>query len=233
MPIVHSAYYIDNPFVLNYLNANRINLQYLSELERNVIHAITDAQMQQSKDKMADIFETVANKEKLDTVREMLQKAFCGETVIKNGIYYYHEGKQDIDFRNLSTGLKSFALIERLLESGKLKTKDVLILDEPEIHLHPEWQIIYAELIVVLQKVFDLTILMVTHSFHFLESVTFFMKKYGISDRGNYYTPELSDGGIRIQGTGDAIQEMQKNLSSGTFHIADLEFEYNMEHEDA
>ena len=34
--------------------------------------------------------------------------------------------------------------------------KDAVILDEPEIHLHPEWQMIYAELIVILQQKFDL-----------------------------------------------------------------------------
>lgn len=43
-------------------------------------------------------------------------------------------------------------MTETLLEGGVLRKKDILILDEPEIHLHSEWQIIYAELIVVLQK---------------------------------------------------------------------------------
>ena len=87
-------------------------------------------------------------------------------------------------------------VVERLLESGKLKTKDVLILDEPEIHLHPDWQLVYAELIVVLQKVFDLTILLVTHSFHFLEAIRFYMDKYEIAERGNFYIPKPIDGGF-------------------------------------
>ena len=39
-----------------------------------------------------------------------------------------------------------------------MKNKDVVILDEPEIHLHPQWQIAYAELIVLLQKQFDLSV---------------------------------------------------------------------------
>ena len=93
-------------------------------------------------------------------------------------MYYYQEGTSAFDFRNLSTGLKAFALIERLLESGKLKQKDVLILDEPEIHLHPEWQLIYAETIVALQKEFDLTVLVTTHSPYFLEAMEVYAKKY-------------------------------------------------------
>ena len=132
----------------------------------------------------------------------------------------------------MSAGLKSFALIERLLETGVLKKKDVLILDEPEIHLHSEWQIIYAELIVILQKTFDLTVLLVTHSFQFLESIDFFMKKYGTLDNGNYYIPDSTEKGFIMKYYGKNPEELKKNLSTGSSKIADLEFEYDMEQED-
>lgn len=228
-PILHPAYYIDNPFVINYLNSNRINLMYLGELERNVVDAIFNAEVEQSADKMVDIFDTVANKKKLDDIRNIIKRAFNGNTVIKNGMYFYHEDITDIDFRNISTGLKSFALIERLLESGKLKPKDVLILDEPEIHLHPDWQLVYAELIVVLQKVFDLTILLVTHSFHFLESISFFMDKYDIANRGNYYIPTPVEGGYSFVDSEDNIKKIMKSLSQATFKLSDMKFDYDME----
>ena len=97
-----------------------------------------------------------------------------------------------------------------------------MILDEPEIHLHSEWQIIYAELIVVLQKTFDLTILLVTHSFQFLESLEFFMNRYDIPERGNYYIPEMSENGIVITGGDDNLLKMKKNLKSGMFTLADM-----------
>ena len=51
-----------------------------------------------------------------------------------------------------------------------------MILDEPEIHLHPEWQLAYAELIVLLEKKFDLSIVVTTHSRDFFE--TEFVKKF-------------------------------------------------------
>lgn len=54
--------------------------------------------------------------------------------------------------RIVSGSIKSFTMIRRLLERGEIKEKDVLILDEPEIHLHPQWQLVYAEIIVLLQK---------------------------------------------------------------------------------
>ncbi|MDE6540213.1 MAG: ATP-binding protein, partial [Ruminococcus sp.] len=226
------------PFIIDYLNIPQLNISALSELDRNIIDTINSAQMEQSIDKMADIFDAVANKDKLEEIKKLISRAYTGRTIRKNGLYFYHEGEEDdnkaidIDFRNLSTGLKSFALIERLLESGKLKSKDVLILDEPEIHLHPEWQLIYAELIVLLQKTFDLTILLVTHSFHFLESLEFFMNKYNIAERGNFYTPQKSDYGFIITETDDALYDSMDSLSKSSFDLARLKMEFEMEHND-
>ena len=219
-PIEHSAYYINNPFVLDWLNLTNVSwfLSALNPMDRNV-----------NEDSMSNILETVINKKELDEIRKVLKRAYAGDTVISHGKYYYSENGVDFDFRNISAGLKSFALIERMLETGVLKKKDILILDEPEIHLHSEWQIIYAELIVALQKYFDLTILIVTHSFQFLESLNFFMKKYDIWDKVNYYMPESNEKGIIMKSFDNNSDELKRNLSTGTFKIADLEFEFDME----
>lgn len=228
-PIEHSAYYINTPFSLDSLNEHRMAIFGRNPMSRNIFDAILQAQAEINEDSMTNILDTVLNKKELDDVRSIIKKAYSGDTIIDHGRYFYIENGIPFDFRNISTGLKSFAIIERLLETGVLKKKDVLILDEPEIHLHSEWQIIYAELIVILQKTFDLTILLVTHSFQFLESLNFFMKKYEISDKGNYYMPESTEKGIIMKSFDNNSDELKKNLSTGTFKIADLEFEFDME----
>lgn len=228
-PIEHSAYYINTPFSLDRLNEHRMAIFGSNPMSRNIVDAILQAQAEINEDSMTNILDTVLNKKELDDVRSIIKKAYSGDTIIDHGRYFYIENGIPFDFRNISAGLKSFAIIERLLETGVLKKKDVLILDEPEIHLHSEWQIIYAELIVILQKTFDLTILLVTHSFQFLESLNFFMKKYGIWDKGNYYMPESNEKGIIMKSFDNNSDELKRNLSTGTFKIADLEFEFDME----
>ena len=228
-PIEHSAYYINTPFSLDSLNEHRMAIFGSNPMSRNIVDAILQAQAEINEDSMTNILDTVLNKKELDDVRSIIKKAYSGDTIIDHGRYFYIENGIPFDFRNISAGLKSFAIIERLLETGVLKKKDVLILDEPEIHLHSEWQIIYAELIVILQKTFDLTILLVTHSFQFLESLNFFMKKYGIWDKGNYYMPESNEKGIIMKSFDNNSDELKRNLSTGTFKIADLEFEFDME----
>ena len=190
-PIEHSAYYINNPFVLDWLNLTNVSwfLSALNPMDRNVISAIIKAQADINEDSMSNILETVINKKELDEIRKVLKRAYAGDTVISHGKYYYSENGVDFDFRNISAGLKSFAL----------------------------------------QKYFDLTILIVTHSFQFLESLNFFMKKYGIWDKVNYYMPESNEKGIIMKSFDNNSDELKRNLSTGTFKIADLEFEFDME----
>ena len=223
-PLSNTAYYINNPFVLDYLNRYG-NYYGMSPMERNVIEAIINAQESINQNTMTGILESVSNKKDLDEIKNVLKQAYDGQTKIDNGQYFYVEKGVPYDFRNISAGLKAFALIERLLETGVLKRKDVLILDEPEIHLHSEWQNIYAELIVILQKKFELTILLVTHSNQFLESLIFFTKKYGISERGNYYIPSQNEKGIIIVDDDRNLSAMRKSLKSGIYKLADMQLE--------
>lgn len=224
-PIEHSAYYINTPFSLDSLNEHRMAIFGSNPMSRNIVDAILQAQAEINEDSMTNILDTVLNKKELDDVRSIIKKAYSGDTIIDHGRYFYIENGIPIDFRNISTGLKSFAIIERLLETGVLKKKDVLILDEPEIHLHSEWQIIYAELIVILQKTFDLTILLVTHSSQFLESLIYYMEKYAIADKGNYYIPVQNEKGVTIVDRTDNLIRMKKSLKSGLYTLANKKLE--------
>lgn len=223
--IEHSAYYINTPFSLDSLNEHRMAIFGSNPMSRNIVDAILKAQAEISEDSMTNILDTVLNKKDLDEIRKIIKKAYTGDTIIDHGRYYYVENGVSFDFRNISAGLKSFALIERMLETGVLKKKDVLILDEPEIHLHSEWQIIYAELIVILQKKFDLTILLVTHSSQFLESLVYYMEEYEIAKKGNYYIPEMTEKGIVIKEDNNNLLKLRKNLTQGIYSLADMKLD--------
>ena len=223
--IEHSAYYINTPFSLDGLNEHRFAIYGSNPMSRNIVDAILQAQAEINEDSMTNILDTVLNKKELDDVRSIIKKAYSGDTIIDHGRYFYIENGIPFDFRNISAGLKSFAIIERLLETGVLKKKDVLILDEPEIHLHSEWQIIYAELIVILQKTFDLTILLVTHSSQFLESLIYYMEKYAIADKGNYYIPVQNEKGVTIVNRTDNLIRMKKSLKSGLYTLTNKKLE--------
>ena len=121
-----------------------------------------------------DVDHTIAT-DKLNKVYQLLNNVVKGHfsrnsSRSENG-FLFHGMKKAIKIHNLSTGVKSFLILKKLCENGVLCDKDVLILDEPEIHLHPEWQLLYAETLVALQKEFNLTILITSHSPVFVRAI--------------------------------------------------------------
>lgn len=208
--IMHEAFYIDNPFVIDYMSKSYLR----ADLKATDAHLLR--YLCKEDDIFDNIFDSIIAKEKLDEINGILSEIVGGEFVATpDGEYCLTSKKfnKPINVKNLSTGLKSFALIKRLLENGSLREKDVLILDEPEIHLHPEWQLAYAQIIVLLQKKFDLTTIITTHSPYFLDAIDIFSAKYGMSNRVNYYLAECEDEVSYLRDVTNNIDAIYKKLS--------------------
>ena len=89
-------------------------------------------------------------------------------------------------------------MIKILLEKGELDSTTMLILDEPEAHLHPMWQNSFAEIIVLLVKELGVNILLTTHSPNFVLALDAYMREYDIAQQTNFYqTHTLSDGFVQ------------------------------------
>jgi predicted ATPase len=110
------------------------------------------------------------------------------------------------------------------LETGEIKNKGVLILDEPEIHLHPGWQLKFAEILILLQKEFDLTILLTTHSPYFLEALEVYGKKHGIDDRCNYYLAESKGDTADVREVNGNINDIYKQLAEPFRKLENIAF---------
>ena len=207
--ITHKVFYIDNPFIIDNLDKNG----ELSIIENKLINSLTKLY---NSDPLEGIFDSVNAKDTLKEVYDIISKIIDGKIIEKNGNFYinYREYNVDINLNNLSTGLKSFIIIKMLLENGSLGKKDVLILDEPEIHLHPEWQLIYAELIVLLQKYFELNIVITTHSHYFLESINRFSIRYKTDKLVNFYITKYTDNkkNIVFTNVNDKLDEIYKKM---------------------
>jgi len=86
-------------------------------------------------------------------------------------------------------GIKSFGVLQILIKNGHLNKYNFLIIDEPEVHLHPKWEIKYAEIIVKL-VLSGVNVLLTSHSPYFLEAIYLYSKKYHIQDKTNFYLAE-------------------------------------------
>jgi len=204
--------YIDNPFILD---------SYDFEDENHQTHLATNVFSENENSVISEI----KVKKKLNNIYQKLNSVLSGEILEnKNSKFVYRKNGEDIDLKNLSTGLKTFAIIKMLLQNGTLEENGTIILDEPEIHLHPEWQIKFAELIVLLQKEFKMHILLTTHSPYFLKAVQVYSKKYKISNKCKYYMSEL-DGE-------QAILVDKTNKTDDLFYKLAISFENLMNEEE-
>ena len=116
------------------------------------------------------------------------------EFYVKEGIKFKEKDFSDAFFsQNVSTGLKALAFLEYAIRMGAIQKNDILILDEPEINLHPEWQVTYARALVLLQKAYNLTILITSHSPYFIRAIECFSDIYNTLEQLNVYLVEKDE----------------------------------------
>jgi predicted ATP-dependent endonuclease of OLD family len=96
----------------------------------------------------------------------------------------------NIDIKNAATGLKSFAYILRLLENGYLDDKTLLIIDEPEAHLHPQWVVEFARVLVRLQSILGVKVLINSHNPDMVAAVQSIAAKEKVIGSTTFYLAE-------------------------------------------
>lgn len=215
--------YVETPFIFyvmdNYLDGfNIFRRRYI----RNIIKA---------KNHIHDLFEKITLQNNIDETYLNIDNTitnikFFSNYIRKNigGYIEYNNEKRkflftkennEIELSNTAVGIKSFAIIDLLLKAGVFNDKHILILDEPEVHLHPKWQIEYAKLMVKMAEELDIQILINSHSPYFIEAI----QKYSensekIADRTNFYLSEkLDDSYAIIKNVNNNIESIYKTLA--------------------
>lgn len=221
--ILHKAVYIDNPFIIDELSKYQ---------DLNIINETLKALLLNKKNDIFDgVIGAVMAKEKINDIMILLRKVVDGDITndqMTGEFYLQLNGyNEPVALSNLSTGMKSFVILKMLLEKGSLSEKDVVILDEPEIHLHPQWQIAYAELLVLLQKQFDLSVVVTTHSPYFVDAINLFSCKYATDSSVNYYISSVDNNRVNMKNVTDNIEEIYKKMVSPIEALDTLRYELN------
>lgn len=214
------AIYIDDPFVFDNYMYQRFyrRSNHKIDLYRKLTTVI------KSNDELDMAVDNLMTSKRLEEIYRKINSVTPGSIKQNNRLAYFDKDfNKNIDFRNISTGLKSFIIIKTLLSNGYLSDKGVLILDEPEVHLHPEWQKLFAEIIVLLQKEYNLHILINSHSPYFIDAIDVYSEKYGIKDSCKYYlSREKSNKSIEVIDTTANLEPIYELLTSP---LQDLENE--------
>ena len=77
-----------------------------------------------------------------------------------------------------------------LLNNGSINKNTLLIIDEPEAHLHPQWIVEYARLIVLMHKHIGTKFFLASHSTDFVSAIKYIATKENCLESLSYYLSE-------------------------------------------
>ena len=138
---------------------------------------------------------------------EYILQTIPGEIYMKNDKFSYKvspKGKE-LSLSAMASGVKSFNILQLLAQGGFIGgVSKLLIVDEPENHLHPEWQLKYAELIVSLVAK-GASIMLTSHSPYMIEALYYYAKQHLDENKvAFYYTEQTNiENYTEIKGTTD------------------------------
>lgn len=106
----------------------------------------------------------------------------------------YFRAKDGARFRltDAATGLKTLVYLQRLIDNGHIGLHSLLMIDEPEAHLHPAWVVEVARVLVMIRKHIGAMVMVATHDPDMVSAIESISKKEGVS--ATFYLAEKEDG---------------------------------------
>ncbi|MBR3772343.1 MAG: ATP-binding protein, partial [Clostridium sp.] len=228
------SYFIDNPFILDdpvQVYRRRRRGWYVNDSFFDTTKIVThDNKLKQilNADTDKTVFEAGIIEKRYRNIKDKIDEILPGSFTVNDGERYYVNGNVKLKTVNLAAGSKMFSIIKMLLEKGEIDDSTLLILDEPECHLHPKWQNAFAEVITLLVKEVGCHILLTTHSSNFMLAIDAYMRKYDISSLCNFYqTEHIEDGNfVAYRSVNDSMEDIYRDFVTYFSDVKMLRDEY-------
>lgn len=177
LSFIQQAVYIDTPMIVG--------------MNRRVWYPI----MEYWKD-LNDLLEIPVQKSYSHAINQYIKNVIHGGSYyddslsFKGNMKYKRDDGLVIDLLDSATGIKSFSLLQTLLRNGVLSENTLLVIDEPEAHLHPQWIVEYARIIIMLHKKIGTKFFIASHSTDFVSAMKYIAEKEKVSKSVSFYLAE-------------------------------------------
>ncbi len=121
------------------------------------------------------------------------KEIISGDIESSGDSFIYRTDTTNYDILNTSSGTKSIGLLQYLVTNKALKKGSILFWEEPEVHLHPEWQLKMVDLFVELMNA-GVKIVFSTHSPYMADYLNAISQKRGFRGRVSFNVLEEKDG---------------------------------------
>lgn len=114
-------------------------------------------------------------------------QVYFNDDIVSQEFVYKRNDGQIFNLEECATGIKAFGILQMLLRNGVLSKNTLLIIDEPEAHLHPQWIVEYARIIVLMHKLIGVKFFIASHNPDMVSAIRYIAEKEGILDSVSYY----------------------------------------------
>lgn len=111
---------------------------------------------------------------------------------------------------NVASGIKNLGVFDMLVQGNHVNSKTLTIIDEPEVNLHPDWQVKYAKAITILASR-GANIIVTTHSPYIVESLSLYSEKSSLDIK--FYLTQKNGSGIEFDDVSDNLPKIISKLS--------------------
>jgi len=174
-----SSVFIETPLVLTYKES----------LENSFIYHVEDLLYKLMKPNL------IKEKTKLNISEIVGGEIYFDE---ENDLFLFQKnvGNKEVKIHiiNSASGIKSLGILQILEKAGEFNKNLLLIIDEPEVHLHPDWQVEYAKILIKLVEN-GVKVLVTSHSPYLIEAIDKYSKKSKIEKNVRFYLSELKNNG--------------------------------------
>lgn len=127
-----------------------------------------------------------------NTIKDIIKGGsyYDDEPSFKGNLKYKRNDGLIIDLIDSATGIKSFSLLQTLLRNGTISSNTLLIIDEPEAHLHPQWIVEYARIIVMMHQKIGAKFFIASHSTDFVSAIKYIAEKQKVQKSLSFYLAE-------------------------------------------
>ncbi|MDM8566008.1 AAA family ATPase [Candidatus Halobeggiatoa sp. HSG11] len=213
--ITNFPIFIDNPTFLSQFNylKNTMVLSQQYQLNFSLSNEIGDLILRISQPKI-----TTSGNQQYKQIKDIINGEVYYDS-LEDNIFYKKNGLKDkLNMYQTSSGIKMFGFLQILILNGSLKKGSILILDEPEIHLHPKWQLEYAKIIVSLVTE-GIKVLVNSHSPYMIEALELYSKNINTNF---YLANKLAETSV-IENVNNNLELIYKKLAEPISILEELE----------
>ena len=119
---------------------------------------------------------------------ELIDSVIDGEVSYSStdGDFVYQKEGERISIKNTASGIKVFGMLQILVANDFIDKNTLIIFDEPENHLHPNWQLKLAKILVELANS-GVFVIVSSHSPYLIEALERYSEVKGLKDETSFY----------------------------------------------